>query len=79
MSPRLPRDVSGLEVVAALKKDGGQEVSGRSGTAHRQLKHPDKPGKVTVPIHRGENLLPKTLKGILSQADMTTERLLELL
>ena len=44
------------------------------------LKHPDKRGaRVTVPVHAGETLFPKTLTSILEQAGMTVEEFRELL
>lgn len=36
--------------------------------SHRQLKHPDKPGRVTVAGHPSMDLHPDTLKSISQQA-----------
>lgn len=44
------------EVIKKLKADGWKELPG-SKTGHRQLKHPERQGKVTVPMHPGD--MPK--------------------
>lgn len=36
--------------------------------SHRQYKHPTKPGKVTIPFHKGKEILPTTEKSIRKQA-----------
>ena len=74
--PRMPR-ATGSEVLAALKRDGWyvQNVSG----SHHRLRHPDRPGLVTVPVHAGDTIHPKTLKSILLQANMTVDDLRALL
>src|SRR6266849_1407588 len=38
--------------------------------SHRQLKHPTKPGRVTVSGHPSDDIHPKTLKSILTQAGL---------
>ena len=54
------------EVIKLLKDDGWYELSGKA-TSHIQLKHPNKPGKVTVANHPGD--IPSfTLKSIWKQA-----------
>ena len=55
MSPRQPR-ITGQQMLRALKRDGWYERV-RQGS-HVQLKHPTKPGRVTIPIHAGETLQP---------------------
>jgi hypothetical protein len=47
--------------------------------SHVQLKHPTKPGRVTIPIHAGETLQPFIVSSILRQADLTVEDLRKLL
>jgi len=42
------------EILKILYKDGWREVEARTKGSHIQLKHPTKPGKVTVPNHRGD-------------------------
>ena len=55
------------EVLSMLRKDGWREVDTRG--SHIQLKHPDKPGKVTVPLHSGD-LARGTLNSIKKQAGL---------
>jgi predicted RNA binding protein YcfA (HicA-like mRNA interferase family) len=54
------------DVIKLIEKDGWYLVVTEG--SHRQFKHPAKPGRVTVAGHRGEDLHPKTLKSILTQA-----------
>lgn len=53
------------EILRALKADGWHEVA-REGS-HVQLKHPGKPGRVTVP-HPKKDLPVGTVKSIEKQA-----------
>ena len=55
-----------IEVIKKLKTDGWYELPGKS-TSHIQLKHPTKPGKVTISNHPGD-IPPFTLKSIFKQA-----------
>jgi predicted RNA binding protein YcfA (HicA-like mRNA interferase family) len=50
-----------------LERDGWFLVAAVG--SHRQFKHPEKPGKVTVP-HPRRVLAPKTIKSILRQAGL---------
>lgn len=55
------------EIEKILLKDGwyfAKQVG-----SHRQYKHPTKPGKVTIPYHRGD-LNKKTADSILNQAGL---------
>ena len=54
------------EVLKVLNDDGWYELA-RKATSHIQLKHPTKPGKVTVSNHTGD-IPPFTLKSIWKQA-----------
>ncbi len=36
--------------------------------SHKQYKHPTKPGKVTIPFHKGKDINPTTEKSIRKQA-----------
>jgi len=55
------------ELVKLLKENAWYEVDQKG--SHLQLKHPLKPGKVTVPMHSGD--IPKgTLHAILKQAGL---------
>jgi predicted RNA binding protein YcfA (HicA-like mRNA interferase family) len=57
--------VDSRDVVRALKSDGWEEVAQKG--SHVQLKHPSKPGRVTVP-HPKRDLPIGTLKSIEKQA-----------
>jgi predicted RNA binding protein YcfA (HicA-like mRNA interferase family) len=56
------------EVLRLLREDGWFRVATRG--SHKQLKHPTKPGRVTVAGHPNDDLAPGTLKSILVQAGM---------
>ncbi len=51
--PRMPR-VTGAEVLRALRSLGWVVAAQRG--SHVQLKRPDRPGRVTIPIHAGETV-----------------------
>lgn len=55
------------EILKILKKDGWYEVN--TVGSHIQLKHSTKPGRVTVPAHKGD-IAPGTLNSILKQAGL---------
>lgn len=57
------------EILKILYKDGWVEIPNRTKGSHIQLKHPTKPGKVTVPAHSGD-IAPGTLNSILKQAGL---------
>ena len=65
-------------MVAALRRLGWAPVPGSKGS-HVQLKHPDRGGRVTVPIHKGQTLGPGLVASILAQAGITTDELIEVL
>ena len=56
-------------VIRALKADGWVQVAQKG--SHVQFKHPTKPGRVTVSGHPRDDIHPKTLKSILTQAGLT--------
>ena len=56
------------DVLKLLKNDGWFVVT--TVGSHRQMKHPTKPGRVTVAGHLADDLHPKTLKSILTQAGL---------
>jgi predicted RNA binding protein YcfA (HicA-like mRNA interferase family) len=56
------------DVLKILRQDGWYE-SDQDGS-HLQLKHPTKPGKVTVPKHSSKDIPPGTLNSILKQAGL---------
>jgi predicted RNA binding protein YcfA (HicA-like mRNA interferase family) len=59
------------QVIRLLNADGWLEVE--QDGSHLNLKHPTKPGKVTVPIHGSRDLKIGTLKSIerLSGVNLT--------
>jgi len=57
------------EVLKLLRADGWKEIPNQSKGSHIQLKHPEKPGKVTVPMHSGD-LKSGTFNSILKQAGL---------
>jgi predicted RNA binding protein YcfA (HicA-like mRNA interferase family) len=54
------------DVLKLIEKDGWYHVVTQG--SHRQYKHPTKAGRVTVAGHLNDDLHPKTLKSILTQA-----------
>lgn len=61
-----------IEVIKLLEKDGWFIHNIRG--SHHQFKHPEKPGKITVP-HPKSNLPIGTLKSILKQAHINHSHL----
>ena len=76
MSPKLPR-ITVAELLRALHRAGWRDI--RQSGSHLILEHPTRPGYVTVAVHAGVVILPKTLKRILDQAGLTAEDLRRLL
>jgi predicted RNA binding protein YcfA (HicA-like mRNA interferase family) len=60
------------EVIAALRADGWVEV--RIVGSHWQLRHPVKPGLVTVPMHGPRDLKIGTLVSIERQSGLNLRR-----
>jgi len=58
-------------VIKLIESDGWVQIRTRG--SHRQFKHPTKPGKVTVAGSLSDDLHPKTLNTILSQAGLRRE------
>ena len=73
---RLPR-VTSQEALAAVRRDGWQEVRSRGG--HIQLKHATKPGRVTIPVHTGKVIPLDILSSIIKQAGLTADQFIKLL
>jgi len=65
------------EVLRALLKAGFYVHE--TGGSHVQLKHPGKPGRVTVPSHQGFDLPKSIVKSIIRQAGLTNEEFSRLL
>ncbi len=60
------KNLTAREVLEILKREGWYEVAQKG--SHVQLKHPEKKGKITVPIHKGKVLPIGTVKSIFKQA-----------
>jgi predicted RNA binding protein YcfA (HicA-like mRNA interferase family) len=56
------------DILKLLKADGWVEL--RSKGSHLQLKHPRKPGLVTLPMHGARDVKPGTLASIERQAGL---------
>ena len=56
------------EVLRMLQSDGWHLVASRG--SHRQFKHANKPGRVTVPGKPSDDLAPGTLNSVLKQAGL---------
>jgi len=54
--------------VKMIEADGWNQVATRG--RHRQFKHPDKPGRVTIAGKPSDDLAPGTLNSILKQASL---------
>lgn len=76
MAQRLPI-LKVEQLIRALERDGWFEVKGKGG--HRQFKHPTKPGKVTVPIHRRRDIEPWLLRKILNRVGISPDEFVRLL
>ena len=68
--PKEVRIVKAREVVKKLKADGWYVLK-RKATSHVQLKHPVKPGKVTVSDHKGKEIPSETLDSIEKQSGVS--------
>ncbi|MDK9698678.1 MAG: type II toxin-antitoxin system HicA family toxin [bacterium] len=56
------------EIIKLIEKDGWYLVTTKG--SHRQFKHPEKPGRVTVPGHVGEDMPEGIRISILNQAGL---------
>ena len=76
MPPKLA-NLKPREVVRALQRAGWtiHETSG----SHVQMKHPDKPGRLTVPFHEHFDLPKHIVKSIIRQAGLTNQQFFDLL
>lgn len=54
-------------IIKKLIEAGWYELKGKK-TSHRQFKHPERAGKITVP--KSKDLHPKTVKTIERQSDV---------
>jgi predicted RNA binding protein YcfA (HicA-like mRNA interferase family) len=56
------------DVIRLLEQDGWRKVAQEG--SHRQYKHPNKAGRVTIPGKPGDDLHPKTLASIFKQGQL---------
>jgi predicted RNA binding protein YcfA (HicA-like mRNA interferase family) len=56
------------DAVRMLEQDDWRLLATRG--SHRQFKHPEKPGRVTVPGKPNDDLAPGTFNSILKQAGL---------
>ena len=56
------------DAIRLIEADGWSLVATRG--SHRQYKHPDKPGRVTIPGKLSDDLAPGTWNSILKQAGL---------
>jgi len=74
---RLPR-VTGKDAERAILKAGWYVHHSRG--SHFYYRHPDKPGgRICIPMHAGEIIAPKLLKGILEDAGVSGEEFMKFL
>jgi len=76
MSPRLPV-VTSREVIKVANKVGF--VFDRQTGSHAVYIHEEKKLRIVIPIHKGKDIKPKTLKGIIEDMGLTVEEFRELL
>ena len=58
------------DVIRSLEAEGWRRIASKGG--HLQFKHPTRPGRVTIPYHRGgADIPPGTLRAIERQAGLT--------
>ncbi|MCY4102709.1 MAG: type II toxin-antitoxin system HicA family toxin [bacterium] len=60
------------EAIRFVEQDGWR--LSRTRGSHRQYKHPEKPGTVTIPGNPGDDLTIGTWRNILKQAGLGEER-----
>jgi predicted RNA binding protein YcfA (HicA-like mRNA interferase family) len=56
------------DAIKMIENAGWQYL--RTAGSHRQYRHPDKAGRVTIAGHPSDELAPKTLKSIRQQAGL---------
>jgi predicted RNA binding protein YcfA (HicA-like mRNA interferase family) len=59
------------DVIKLIEADGWYIVVTKG--SHRQYKHPNKPGRVTIAGHPGDDLAPGTLNSIFKQAQIKNQ------
>lgn len=66
----MPPKVS--DMIRLLQEDGWKLVAQRG--SHRQYRHAEKPGRVTIAGHPSDDVAPGTLNSILRQSGLKEER-----
>ena len=74
MSPKLPR-LTANQLIKKLREQG--YILFETQGSHHHFIHPQKPGKVTIPVHAGKIIGPGLLKAILRQLKLRAEDLLK--
>ena len=67
------------EVIAALLRAGFVEYKKGASTSHRYFYHPVLGHTTQVPVHKGRDIKPGTLRAIIRQAGLTVQEFLRLL
>jgi predicted RNA binding protein YcfA (HicA-like mRNA interferase family) len=70
--------ITGKDTLRVLVRDFGWYVARQAGS-HAHLKHRSQQGRVTVPVHAGEILKPKTMASILDQAGIELDEFVRML
>lgn len=60
------------DAIRLIEEDGWRIVETRG--SHRQFKHPQKPGRVTIAGKPSDDLAPGTFNSILKQAELKGQR-----
>jgi predicted RNA binding protein YcfA (HicA-like mRNA interferase family) len=60
------RNLKVREIIKIIEADGWYIVATKG--SHRQYKHPEKPGRITIAGHLADDLAPGTLNSIFKQA-----------
>jgi predicted RNA binding protein YcfA (HicA-like mRNA interferase family) len=60
------------DVIKAIEEDGWYQVYQKG--SHRQYKHSEKKGRVTIAGHPGDDLAPGTLNSVFKQAGVKKSR-----
>jgi predicted RNA binding protein YcfA (HicA-like mRNA interferase family) len=64
----MPKRYTVRELIKKVETAGWKQVKSKG--SHRQFKHDEKKGRVTIPGHLPEILPPKTIQSILDQAGL---------
>jgi predicted RNA binding protein YcfA (HicA-like mRNA interferase family) len=64
----MPKRYKVREIIKMVEAAGWEYIGSKG--SHRQFKHPDKPGKVTIAGHPNDDVHPAILKSILDQAGL---------